>query len=373
MMRTAQVLTVFLVGLLATMSPVQAQGRDEAAVLFEAAIQTELVDGDLTKAVGLYADILARFSSERPIAAEALLHIGQSYEKLGEPQAREAYERLLRDYADQRQVVAAARAGLAALVEIPPEIEVPEGPHRDVWTRPPPALASIGLNGRYLIFSDIAVHNLRTGENRRLTSGARSAAYPVLSPDGQQVAYLSWSGDLEENFRNARTGRAVRPTAGLRSSAELRIVSLDGSGDRVLVDAEKVPWIQPFAWSPDGQQILAVFERGSGAYEIVLVSAADGSARVLKSMGWRYPQEMSFSPDGRYVAYGLPASRNSRRRDIFVLPVDDTLASSLGERRYSLTFAGESAQRLTDDQQIVGSIRVSQRYLGAFRSFSWVT
>ncbi|MDA2927908.1 hypothetical protein MYX78_11890 [Acidobacteria bacterium AH-259-G07] len=113
--------------------------------------------------------------------------------------------------------------------------------------------------------------------------------------------------------------------------SELRIVGLDGSRARVLVSNEEVPWLQPFAWSPDGKQILAVFERKDSTNQIVLVSTADGSARVLKSLEWRWPVQLSFSPDGRYIAYDSPTRQDSRERDIFVLSTDGSRESALVE------------------------------------------
>ena len=256
MSRMTPILTVFLVGVFATTALVRAQSGDAAAVMLEVAIQTELVDGDLDKAIGLYAEIVDRFSNERLVAAQALLHIGQSYDKLGEPKAREAYERLLTDYADQSRVAAEARVGLAALVEVRPAAEAPVAGAREAWTRPAPAVPAFapGL-GRFLIFNDLSVHNRNTGETRRLSSDTRSAAYPMLSPDGARVAYLSWSAGSEtgaDELSRQRPQGSVAARVNPRLSAELRVVGLDGSGERVLVSAEGVPWLRPFAWSADG-------------------------------------------------------------------------------------------------------------------------
>ncbi|MCH7825134.1 MAG: PD40 domain-containing protein [Acidobacteria bacterium] len=309
MIRTARFLTVFLIGVLAAMPRVQAQSSDQAGVMLQAAIQTELVDGDLGEAIELYNDILARFGNERPVAAKALLHLGRCYEKLGEAKAREAYERLLREYADQSQVTAQARTRLAALRQ-PATAEASGVVIRQVWTR---TVTAVSPDGRYLIFQDsdeLAVRDVRSGENRSLTPGShRRSGYPAISPDGQRVAYLSWNNE----------------------GSELHIVGLDGSRPQVLVSNEEVPWLQPFAWSPDGKQILAVFERKDATNQIVFVSTADGSARVLKSLEGRYPRKMSLSPDGRYIAYDSRPQQDSRERDIFVLSTDGSLESVLVE------------------------------------------
>ncbi len=83
------------------------------AVSFQAAIQKEVVDGDLMGAIGLYESVSR--SSDRQIAAKALVRMGRCYEKLGDPRAIEAYERVVRDFGDQRDAVRDASARLAAL------------------------------------------------------------------------------------------------------------------------------------------------------------------------------------------------------------------------------------------------------------------
>ncbi|MDA2927907.1 tetratricopeptide repeat protein [Acidobacteria bacterium AH-259-G07] len=192
MMKKWQTSCVLIVLLLPSLAIGQKNRATE--VLLKAAMNNELVDGDLKAAIEQYKKIVAVPGVKRALAARALLHIGICYEKLGKFEAREAYERLLRDYADQQEQVAAARARLAALVESPTDIEASGVVVRQVWTRP--ALV-VSPDGRYLIFKDrddLAVHDLRIGENRRLARGTRGfTAYPAISPDGQQVAYLSWA------------------------------------------------------------------------------------------------------------------------------------------------------------------------------------
>ena len=51
------------------------------------------------------------------------------------------------------------------------------------------------------------------------------------------------------------------------------------------------------------------------------MSVADGALRVLKSVDWRGPTKMFFSPDGRYLGYDVP-TRDASERNVFVLAVD---------------------------------------------------
>ena len=94
--RTSLVLAAMLVASFATG---QKNDQVQAEVLLKAAMQKELVDGDLKAAIEQYKKIVANYSSKGEVAAKALVQMGRCYEKLGSTEARKAYERVLRDYA----------------------------------------------------------------------------------------------------------------------------------------------------------------------------------------------------------------------------------------------------------------------------------
>src|SRR5512144_969837 len=102
-----------LAGLLAVSTA--AQKDDQAEVLIQAAHQKQLVEGQLEQAIQLYKRIVQEHTGNRTVAAQALLEMGQCYEKLGNTEARKAYESLLRDYADQNELATQARKRLAAI------------------------------------------------------------------------------------------------------------------------------------------------------------------------------------------------------------------------------------------------------------------
>jgi Tol biopolymer transport system component len=171
-------------------------------------------------------------------------------------------------------------------------------------------------DGKYLSYvdwetGDLAIYEIATRKKRRLTnkgswdeSDECAQFYSRWSPDGKQIAYQWYNG---------------------KGYNDLRIIGLGGSDPRILFSNKEVNWTHVYDWSPDGKQILAYFEKKEGIgwiTQIVLVSATDGSVRVLKTFDGGWPENMCFSPDGRYIVYDFPQKKDSKERDIYLLSSD---------------------------------------------------
>jgi Tol biopolymer transport system component len=312
----AMIALVMIIALLSLAARAQKSQSQSAEVLLGAALHQEEVEGNFEAAIETYKKILADYPDNRPLAARALLQMGRCYEKLGKSGARMAYERLVRDYADQADQVKLARNRLASLLKPPSASKEPAFATRKVW-----ALPDIGNvegapspDGRYFSFTDwetgdLAIRDLETGTNRRLTDkgpwekSEEFADCSRWSPDSSQIAY-DWYD--------------------VQGYMELRVIAVAGGKPRILVDCGNDEWMRTFDWSPDGQQILIFLEKEDATRQIVLVSATDGAAKVIKTFGrrGRFPNIMRFSGDGRYIAYDQPQEENAAERDIFLIPVD---------------------------------------------------
>ncbi len=280
---------------------------------FQEAIDLMETKGDYPAAIRVFEELAK--GADRNLAARSLLYMGICYEKLGKDGARKAYERVVRDYADQSEAATEARTRLAALAG-GNNAKRTELATRRVWAGPDvDILGAVSPDGRSLTFvdwqtGDLALRDLSTGKNRRLTNkgswveSIEFAMSSVPAPDGNHVAY-TW---FNKNF-----------------GFDLRVVALDGSPPRVLCSNPEVDYPVPAAFTPDGQDILAVFTRKDRTNQIVLVSVAKGSVRVLKSLDWRYPAKMSLSTDGQFVVYDFPPKENFPQRDIFLLATDGSL------------------------------------------------
>lgn len=88
---------------------------DRAEVALQAAIKTEMVNGDLNAAIEQYEKIIAALDTSRETVAKAMLRLGGCYEKLGLKEAQQIYRRLINDYSENKNEVSVARIRLASL------------------------------------------------------------------------------------------------------------------------------------------------------------------------------------------------------------------------------------------------------------------
>ncbi|MBP1768325.1 MAG: translocation protein TolB, partial [Candidatus Aminicenantes bacterium] len=296
--------------------------QQTAGELFEKALYVEEGQGDLQKAIGLYEDIVRRFSDNGEVAAKAQLRIGFCYEKLGMQEAQRAFEAVVKNYPGQAESVKIAKEKLALLAGKQAAAEkggqelrmrrVYDGTGLE-WGN---ALSS---DGRYLVYTnwdngDLAVVDLVTTKSRPLTNkgGLRTKSGEMgetsaFSPDDKRIAY-GW--------------------ANKDKAPELWVIAVDGSNPRLLYRDEQSAWIRPHDWSPDGRQILVINMKKEGSSQIALVSAADGKVRVLRDVPAKDP-DLDLSPDGRFVACSMAPEPSSSKRDVFIINTGDSQISPL--------------------------------------------
>jgi len=273
---------------------IAAQQADPAELLMQAARNKQVVEGRLDEAIKIYRDVLAQYEQNRPVAARALVALGQCYEKLGAAQtaeARKAYERIVQEYPEQKDLVAQARARLTALAGAPGASGASTLAVRRVWSGMDVS-GQVSPDGRFVSFTEwsgggnLAIRDTASGEIRRLTDAGDPesgvyAEYSVPSPDSRSIAY-GWEG----------------PTY------DLRVIGLNGAKPRVLrVSGDGVVRQFPLAWSPDGRQLLVEFVKTDGTRDMMLVAVTDGSAKLLKAMGKNPSPGGVFSSDGRYIVW----------------------------------------------------------------------
>ena len=278
-----------------------AQPQDKAEVAFRAAMEKETVEGDLKGAIDQYRKLAQ--GKDRAVAARALVRMGQCYEKLGDAESRKAYERVVREFGDQKDAAAAAGARLAALGK------PGSGPStrliaKNVWVAGP------SPDGRFLLqegTDDLEVRDLQTGQTRHIAKKYWNSA--AVSPDGRQVAIVQRTGN----------GR------------ELRIIGADNSAERVLWHENNVrAW--SLQWSPDGKRIIFAVGQGRDRNRLIAISATDGTVTTLfEGKELNNPQ---LSPDGRWVVDTRRVRNDPAADNLWLLQLED--------RSETLLFEGQS-------------------------------
>jgi TolB protein len=110
---------------------------------------------------------------------------------------------------------------------------------------------------------------------------ARQNSEPAWSPDGRRIAFQS-----EPPSNCANGGCDVTPTV-------LEVMNADGSGLRRLLASTGSGDAYALSWSPDGKQIA--FDQSDAIY----VMSADGSRKLWLARG----DQPAWSPDGRKIAF----------------------------------------------------------------------
>jgi Tol biopolymer transport system component len=308
-MKRLLLITVLAAGVLAL-------GAQSGNDLFQKALLMERTEGNLQEAIKLYQQIVEKFAADRKLAAQALLQMGRCYETLGQAEARKAYERIAREFADQVEQAEVARTRLAALSVSQGSAAGSAMSVRKVWSMAQ-MFGAASPDARYLSFvdwetGDLAVHDLRTGENRRLTNNGgwnasgEFAMFSRWSPDSTQIAYDWYRGN----------------------AIELRVTSLESAKPRTLYSSGQEEALLTCDWSPDGKNILVSLEGGNKTSRLAIISVSDGAVRILGRGHW----PARFSPDGRYVAHSRSPSAAVREQDIYLFSIADGSETPLVEK-----------------------------------------
>jgi Tol biopolymer transport system component len=292
--------------------------------LFQKALRLERNEGKLMEAIALYQKVVAEKGSEN-LAAQAQLRIGMCYEKLGSNKiklAQAAFQKVVDNYPMRPEEVKIAREKLAILLQAQTiaQKEAQELRIQLVWSeRSTDIDGEISPDGKYLCFTDwntgdLAVRDLTTGKNRRLTKkgswlkSEEFALFSKWSPDGKQVFY-NWYNPKGDKF-------------------DIYSVSIEGTKPKVLYQTNDFEYVQPFDWHPNGNQVLIGFYKGGDTFVVGYLSVVDGNLKILKTFKRNYGQDTPWgfviSPDGNTIAYDDRLEHDSNNRDIFLLSADGT-------------------------------------------------
>jgi Tol biopolymer transport system component len=269
-----------------------AQSADD--VLLRQAIDLEKAKGDVKGAIEIYRKLVG--SRDAKIAADA----------------REALARLIPP--------AGTRTTDGQIVE------------RTIWTGSDvPQGMNVSHDGRFTFTNQggaLAIRDLVTGTDRPLVQRQRPASqgeaagfavFAAFSRDGRFVAY-DW-----------------RVQQGSEVYDELRVVSADApigvwpTPRTLIVDRATGGFsIRPTEWSPDGASVAVIIGHPTErTRQLGVVDVKTGALHVLKTVEFRSPSRLAFSPDGAYVAFDLPAGAHTAQRDIYAIHIQSGRETAL--------------------------------------------
>ena len=308
------------------------------------AIYQEEVNGELEKAMQLYADLVANYPDERAVVAEALYRMGLTNEKLGTQKAKEYYEKVVSGYADQPEMVKLAQARLNRILkdndthvadswlektkkegkgiyavnfyDKNSNITVTGGLELMDANLSPDGMKLAGID--ISIGQNVALFDLQTQKSTLFTNykwmdeNSGITAFPLWSPDGKEIAYAY----VDNNGYN------------------IKVSTLDGKTHTLLkeepIDEQNPEFnkVIPRQWSKDGSTLLTFKHDIDGYLSFGLVSARGGDYRKLYKTQWKGSKFLSvlpngsasLSPDGKFIVFADGPADNM---DLYIMNTDD--------------------------------------------------
>jgi Tol biopolymer transport system component len=179
-------------------------------------------------------------------------------------------------------------------------VKLTDGPHhlQPSWSPDGTQIAFMGLDKEA---TALFTMNSDATQRKLIATNIFHNVSLAWSPDGSKIAFVS-----------------VAPDAAASSKFSVHVIDADGTHDKRLANGSG-----SIAWSPDGKQLaIATF---SG---IDLVNADGTDSRTLAHMTSRFPQNLSWSPDGSSILFGAtrpstdPHARGTLRYSIEMIAAD---------------------------------------------------
>lgn len=287
--------------------------QESAEELYEAAVFKKESEGDMNGAIQIFLKIVKEFPGNKKMAGKAQLQIGMCYEKFGELEAIKAYELVLKNYADQPDLVATARTRLVALREKKPSgqsiVRIISGEAADTQ-----ALSPDGTKLAIMDYSkgqNVAVYDWSTKRTKFITNfdwsgSAKWTYYAIWSPDGKEIAYL------QAGWAPSSPAELVTSTLDGKSRVICRIENMEEEGAPV-----------PYDWLNDGSAIVAALLAYDETQTLGLVSLADGAFKALCPLKGKYiiaKRPIDASPDGRFIVFDDGSEKG--KHDIYIVSID---------------------------------------------------
>ena len=365
--------------------------QQTASQLYEKALYLEEAKGELQDAIDLYIQIAESRDADQSLKAKALLHAGFCYEKLGNQEAVNTYQRLVNSFPTQQDEVAIARERLSGLlaaekvlkssmepvftkIQIPVKLArgaqlSPDGNkltfsstmyEGSIWTVPIPGKVGPGI----------------AGEPEKLIGEDKVWAWGhVWSADGKYIAYNYMENDLGKNifvdavhvtsfsggepkkislpvnrggsYHLFQYGLSLSPNGLVLAYAskeegksdkpkESCIYTVPVSGGVAKRLSNGGTWLPAF--SPDGKTI-AYIETSEEEDGLWIISKSGGTPIKICNLGGKAWGPPVWSPDSDWIAYLRASDSDEECKEIWFVPVSETGSPPALPKRVELPLA----------------------------------
>jgi Tol biopolymer transport system component len=284
--------------------------QQSAYDLFQKALAKERAEGNLDEAISLYQKVM-EVAKDKTLAADAQLHIGLCYEKLGKTEAINAYEQVLKNFPGQSKQVAAARERLTAL-----KAKEPTG-----------QLSTKIFEGELAVLvQDISPDGTKLALSPIDDKGINIAVYDLSTKQMEYVTHYGWEKQTYFAKWSPDGNKIVFHQSGLDPAgpAEIAVSNLEGKV-RILYHVESMneAYPVPYAWLPDGSAILTGLVHADKTGTLGLISQSEGSFKALHSLKGsvdKYDEIADTSPDGRFIVF--QEQNQQGKHDIYIIGTD---------------------------------------------------
>ena len=217
---------------------------------------------------------------DRALAAQALIRMGDCYQKQGDNESKKIFERVLHEYPDQKDAVSVATAHLNEKTSSIGMIS------RLVWGGPQvDTYGTVSPDGRYIFFSSdrltgsphIWRMDVDGGNLKQLTNG-QAENFGQVTPDGQAVIYVDYAtlaiakvsvdGGPPTELAERPSGRpSMSPDGKLiaygykadpNSPAQIALMPSTGGAPLKLLDMPLTADLLSLIWTPDSRAVAFV-------------------------------------------------------------------------------------------------------------------
>ena len=277
------------------------QGGSESEKLLARAEHKATAEGDLRGAIELYKQVQSAAGATRRLSARALLGMGEVYQKLRmDPEARQAYARVIKEFADIVEAVRVANDRVATITihaQSPFTVSAP----KDIQ-------GTVSPDGRFVVRQHMAgserqrvislvVRDVATGAERTLVENLRGSPRDMrFSPTSRYIAAIVLVQPMVP--KRYQEQLVVADVLGIRQP-----IVFDAAMDDTKGDWERLPmnW-RHLSWSPDGTRLPYLAPIGSsGSSEAKLLAVATGASESL-GVTTDEAADFTWSPSGDRLA-----------------------------------------------------------------------